>query len=379
MQRVLDLMADFSEYPFQFDTDAVHAFFASCQQESQTIVVTGQEDTVFSLDTAILDCGVMEPFDAENWIKVSCPNIQTIFHIENLKISSNLQILNHEDQFFFENCFPGYLKQLFHFENFQKAKDQFSEKNIQVIEKAFLLNHGHDHIYGHFLTEIFPKITIVDMAYRMGFRFPVVIGNQTPEYCEKLFRIVLPDIEIIRIPAGGLEIKQCFLPSHPPLYLMNKAQMHAFDRAVAANCGHQNERLRLLVCRSQIQNSYRQIENWGEIEALAKNYGFTIFTPGDHSLEEQIDHFARADIIVGEYSSALHNSLFSGPAKVISLNWINHVQQAICYSRRQPLTIIMPEDGTAILAPTNAYSEPVPYRVKLSSLKNALDHAIRNN
>ena len=91
-----------------------------------------------------------------------------------------------------------------------------------------------------------------------------------------------------------------------------------------------------------------------------------------------IDHFMRADIIVGEYSSALHNSLFAGPSQVISLNWINHVQQAICYSRKQPLTIIMPEDGTAVTAPTVAYEGPVPYRVKLSSLKNAIDDAIRN-
>lgn len=372
-------MADFSDYPFNFDAEALRTFFSSCQPEFNAIDITAQEDRVPSLETAILDCGTINPFDAENWIKVSSPNIQSIFHVENVSISSNLEITNHEGEHFIEKCFPGYLNGLFHGEHFLRAKRNFSDDNIEIIDKAFLLNHGHDHIYGHFLTEIFPKIIMVDMAYRMGFRFPVVIGNQTPDYCENLFRIILPDLEIIRIPIGGLQINHCFLPSHPALYLMNQAQIHAFDRAVAASRGQQSERLRLLVCRSNIQNSYRQIENWAEIQALAQDYGFQTFTPGDHPIEEQIDHFARADIIVGEYSSALHNSLFSGPAKVISLNWINHVQQAISYSRRQPLTIIMPTDGIAILAPANAYSTPAPYRVKLSSLKNALDHAVRDS
>lgn len=372
-------MADFFDYPFEFDVEAVREFLTSSQSETASLDIGSQENCVSALKSAILDCGIMDPFHADNWLKISSPNIQKIFSIQHAKISANLEILNkYHDNSFLEKCFPGYLPGLLGSEHFQRAKREFSHQDTSIVDKAFLLNHGHDHIYGHFLTEIFPKIIIVDMAYRIGFRFPVVIGNQTPDYCEKFFRIIVPDVEIIRVPLGGIRINQCFLPSHPPLYLMNKIQKHAFDKAMKVTKTNTNERLRLMVRRSHIENSFRQLENWSEIESLAVSYGFTTFTPADHSLDEQIDHFRRSDIILGEYSSALHNSLFAGPAQVISLNWINHVQQAICYSRSQPLTIIMPEDGVAVLAPTTTYGEPVPYRINLSTVKNALDYAISN-
>lgn len=376
--RKWELMADFFDYPFEFDAEAVRAFLSSAQVDTAVLDITPCESAVSPLRVAILNCDILDPFHADNWLKVSAPSGQKLFRVGNVELSSNLQILNHEGDGFFNQCFPGYLPGLLDSEHFQRAKREFSGDGAMKIERAFLLNHGHDHIYGHFLTEIFPKIIMADMAYRMGFCIPVILGNQSPAYCEDLFRLILPHVEVIRVPPAGMQIAQCFLPSHPALYLMNKAQLHAFDRAMAASRSAESDRLRLLVRRSQIKNSYRQIENWADIENLAKYYGFTIFTPGDHPFDVQIDHFMRADIIVGEYSSALHNSLFAGPSQVISLNWINHVQQAICYSRKQPLTIIMPEDGTAVTAPTVAYEGPVPYRVKLSSLKNAIDDAIRN-
>jgi hypothetical protein len=373
------LIVDSFDYPFEFDAEVVRGFLSSSQPETAVLDIISHESNMCSINVVILDCGIIDPFHTDSWLKNSIPSEQKIFRINQAQISSNLEILNnHASDLFFDKCFPGYLPELFNVEHFRRAKSEFSYQDLKVIEKGFLLNHGHDHIYGHFLTEIFPKIAIVDMAYRLGFRFPVVIGNQTPEYCERFFRIIVPDVEIIRIPIGGIQINQCFLPSLPALYLMNKVQTYAFDKAMDVARSDKTERLRLLVCRSHVQNSFRQIENWTEIQALVESYGFTPFTPGDHSLEEQIDHFRRSDVIFGEYSSALHNSLFAGPAQIISLNWINHVQQAICYSRSQPLTIIMPEAGSAIVAPNVAYGEPVPYRIKLSTVKNALDYVISN-
>lgn len=371
-------MIDFRDYPFAFDVDAIRTLISSDESASAVVDITTFEGRVEALRIAILDCGIIDPFNADNWLKTSAPNVQKLFRLNNVTLSSNLEILNHQEDVFFDQCFPRYIIGLLDIEHFKQSRQEFSSDNVVKLDRAFLLNHGHDHIYGHFLSEIFPKIITVEIAYRLGFRYPVVIGNHSPSYCENLFRLVLPDVEIIRVPITGMQIEHCFLPSYPALSLMNKTQIHAFDRAMSASKSSEDERLRLLVRRSHVENSYRQIENWAEIENLAKYYGLTIFTPGEHPLEVQIDHFMRADIIVGEYSSALHNSLFSGPAQVISLNWINHVQQAISYSRKQPLTIIMPEDGTVITAPSVSYDRPASYRVKLASLKNALDDAVGN-
>ncbi len=61
----------------------------------------------------------------------------------------------------------------------------------------------------------------------------------------------------------------------------------------------------------------RNLVNRARIEAIAAEHGLAVIRPEALSLSEQITLFASADMIAGEYGSALHNSIFSGAGAAV--------------------------------------------------------------
>jgi capsular polysaccharide biosynthesis protein len=53
------------------------------------------------------------------------------------------------------------------------------------------------------------------------------------------------------------------------------------------------------------------------IEAIAERAGFTLVQPEKLSMPAQLALFETATMIVGEYGSALHNSIFAEPGTII--------------------------------------------------------------
>ena len=61
----------------------------------------------------------------------------------------------------------------------------------------------------------------------------------------------------------------------------------------------------------------RNLVNRKEIEAIAAAHGFAILQPEKLPLNEQITLFASAEVIAGEYGSALHNAIFAGAGAAV--------------------------------------------------------------
>jgi capsular polysaccharide biosynthesis protein len=57
--------------------------------------------------------------------------------------------------------------------------------------------------------------------------------------------------------------------------------------------------------------------NRGEIEAAARDAGFTVVRPEGMSLATQVALYSGCEVLVGEYGSALHNSVFCGPDALV--------------------------------------------------------------
>lgn len=69
---------------------------------------------------------------------------------------------------------------------------------------------------------------------------------------------------------------------------------------------------RLYVTRGSVPNTRRLVhedEAWPRLERM----GFTRFDPGSVSVQEQIDHFAAAEVVVGAHGAALANLTFAPP------------------------------------------------------------------
>lgn len=76
---------------------------------------------------------------------------------------------------------------------------------------------------------------------------------------------------------------------------------------------------RLYVTRGSAKNT-RRLVNEDEVMARLAPLGFVSFDPGAHSVQEQIDTFTRAEVIVAPHGAALSNLVFCSPGvKVLEL------------------------------------------------------------
>ena len=77
---------------------------------------------------------------------------------------------------------------------------------------------------------------------------------------------------------------------------------------------------RLFVSRRNWGNDSRTLINALEVEAQLAADGFEIVYPEEMSIPDQVRMFSEARVLVGEYGSGLHNSIFCGPdAMVVAL------------------------------------------------------------
>ncbi len=77
---------------------------------------------------------------------------------------------------------------------------------------------------------------------------------------------------------------------------------------------------RLFVSRRNWGNDSRTLTNALAVEAQLAEDGFEIVYPEEMGIPEQVGMFSEARMLVGEYGSGLHNSIFCGPdATVIAL------------------------------------------------------------
>jgi capsular polysaccharide biosynthesis protein len=69
---------------------------------------------------------------------------------------------------------------------------------------------------------------------------------------------------------------------------------------------------RLYITRGDGRNT-RRLVNEAEIVRILEPHGFVVFDPGAHTVQDQIDHFTGAEVIVAPHGAALANLVFCSP------------------------------------------------------------------
>lgn len=249
---------------------------------------------------------------------------------------------------------------------------------IVIDEPCFNICHYHM-IYGHFLLEMFPKLHLVLLLRSLGFDFPVVLHHGAPSWVSEFLELYFKTDRIIRYhPDRDVVVSpSVIVPSmmnldyhlHP---MLNKAT-EEFKTLIGIRENLQicnrSDRLprRIYLSRKKLeQPSWRVMSNENEVEIVMRELGFDVIYPESISVSDQMHFFNYANCIAGEYSSALHNTLFSAPGtKVLAINCINTIQSQICSLRRQPFAIQLPADGKARYVP----SERGSFAIDCTSLK----------
>ncbi|MDP8916483.1 MAG: glycosyltransferase 61 family protein, partial [Pseudomonadota bacterium] len=212
-------------------------------------------------------------------------------------------------------AYPGYVKfwldQAITPERWAFDPGRLSKKRV---ERAFGLLH-FNLIWGHWLTEMFPKLFAIRAMGERGLRAPIVLPTTAPDYVFHIIQDVLPGQELVVFDPETeyAAVRQLILP--PMLqhfYVFHPYLGEALD-TYAAPAPAPQARGRVFVSRGGMRTTYayREMTNEAEIEAAASDLGFDVVRPETLPWREQLALFAGAGIIAGEFGSGLHNTLFS--------------------------------------------------------------------
>ncbi len=243
------------------------------------------------------------------------------------------------------------------------------------LDRAFVITH-FNYVWGHWLTEMYPKLFLIRALNRAGIVAPLVLPRTAPGYVARIVRDVLPEQEIVTYDPRdeAVEIGTALLPH----MLQDNYVFHDFlrwsleDQALAWPRAGGPERI--FVSRGGVRTAqaFRELENEAEIEGIAQELGLTLLRPETLSWTEQARIFSRARVVAGEFGSGLHNALLSPEGcQVMSLNWVVEVQSRIANFRRHDIGYLMPTDGQARLFTIEPQSNQ-PFTIDAAAFREKL-------
>lgn len=260
-----------------------------------------------------------------------------------------------------EGPYPFYIRHWYEHDITREAWDFQAKPRIRL-DRAFVISH-FNYVWGHWLTEMYPKLFLIRALNAAGITAPLVLPSTAPGYVARIVRSMLPDQEIVTYDHRdeAVEIGAVLLPHmlhkdyqfHDFLRWGLEREVLAWPRAGAVD--------KIFVSRGGVRTpqSFREMENEAEIEAIAQDLGLTLLRPETLPWAEQARIFSRARVVAGEFGSGLHNALLSSEGcQVVSLNWLVEVQSRIGNFRRHDVGYILPADGRARLHSIEAQAQP---------------------
>lgn len=274
-------------------------------------------------------------------------------------------------------AFPAYINEIVAKGSlFQKTLERLDGRpDIYLDEPVVHILHPQCRIYGHFLLEAVLKIPLIITLRRMGHRLRVLVPAGFPDFVTHMLLEILAeeDLFIARTDENYI-FRTIISPHFNRGYLLSQAQIDWCSTLFSQNeaVGKQGERVhdgRLFLMR-KTKNVFRQLGQIDEVRRLMEQAGFRTVFPETLSLGQQSRLFRGAAVIAGDYSSSLHNMIFS-PArtKLISFNYINSVQTAIALSRHHEIAYIAPKDVGFIKSTSKSFTE---YQIDTDELKQVL-------
>ena len=232
---------------------------------------------------------------------------------------------------------------------------------------AFVVSHFNMRTYGHFLHEVLPKLLIVKQLHAAGWRFPLAFPRTQPAFTA-IVRLVCPEVRLLEYAdeRERLHLPLALLPT--PL-ASETGQLHESfatgakalrDGLALRGAGGSPERV--FLSRSGLK-SFRTLSNEDELAAIAAEFGFVRVKPETLAWDDQVRLFAGATHVIGEVSSALHNTLFCRPsARVIGLNWMAGIQSGLSAAAGHEIGYLPAKDGV-ITTFRPGWTETQPFEI----------------
>lgn len=226
------------------------------------------------------------------------------------------------------------------------------KQKIVVSTPTALVTHWNSGVYGHWLLEGMPKLLLLrELRDRLP-ALRIALPRSLPAWTSTWITKLLPDaaIELYDDRTSYLHCRTLLAPTliTDPVHHLFHPHFAQLLASIEPPLTSSVRRARLYVSRSS-PSIYRRLSNEAEIEDIAATEGLEVVKPDTLFIDEQIALFARAEIIVGEFGSAMHNTLFSPPdARVLCLNWINGLQSRIAQLKQHRVGYLLPSNGVPV-------------------------------
>ena len=190
---------------------------------------------------------------------------------------------------------------------------------------AFFLGPGY-HIFGHWVVDFLPKLQVLAVSGHDIFNLSYLIPQSTPRWGLELLGLIGigPHQLILFDPTKELlEVEEVLLPTFlhngirfSPIFeraaaFLKKSMLGGINAVIPSAPHH-----RIYISRTA-GSTNRPLLNRAMVEKIVEEYDFQICHPEQLPLAEQINLFASASAIFGEYGSAHHMSIFAPHGTVV--------------------------------------------------------------
>jgi capsular polysaccharide biosynthesis protein len=191
----------------------------------------------------------------------------------------------------------------------------------QIDEECIYLGHLMSH-YGHFLTETTSRFWA--LPYFPGRRvvfYPFIFGSAIRPFMQpflEAFGITEDRTTFLREPC---RFRRIIIPDRTFHFNASVHERHLeVAQRVRRHLGLKDidrGSLKIFLSRSRLSSGRTSVSNQAEVDVLMKELGFHVVHPQEIPIVQQIDMYARCEVMAGFSGSALHNCLFMNPGTVL--------------------------------------------------------------
>lgn len=167
--------------------------------------------------------------------------------------------------------------------------------------------------YYHFLLEVMPRWAVVRQILP-DVDIDAVYMPTAHQYERDLLAMagIDPGAVIATGDVPALQASRLLVPGYPNAGEMQPRWLAEWVRQTFKPVETDGKPNRLFVTRGSGPHTRRLVQG-PAVEAMLGDRGFVTIDPGSMSVQEQIDHFAAADVIVGIHGAAMTNLVFARP------------------------------------------------------------------
>lgn len=212
------------------------------------------------------------------------------------------------------------------------------EKPVETISGYSSIYQGLPNGYYHKIIDLVPRCYLLNQSEYSNIDDIKLLYVEPSSETEKLLvpKLIPPNVQLTALKPGRLYyLEKLILPTYltqfgsgylPTPYLENLR-----DRVLPKRPSKRSNRVYISRAKSASQLKKRHILNEEDLFNALEKRGFKLYQLEDYSLEEKIEIFYDAEIVVGTHGSGLSHIVFSEQVKVLEFQIMGKMQTYFYY------------------------------------------------